>query len=97
MLHVIYKNHTEEEITYPIKNRTGMEVYSLLSEKFRSKEGLLTYQAQIKTPDGEVYREWTHQLWVHLIKFDEESATEAARTSDSVSSQPKQESVTETP
>ena len=97
VLHVIYKNHTEEEIIYPIKNRTGMEVYSLLSEKFRSKEGLLTYQAQIKTPDGEVYREWTHQLWVHLIKFDEESATEAARTSDSVSSQPRHESVTETP
>lgn len=93
IFHVIYKNHTEEEIIYPLEDRSGMEVFSLINEQLRDKGGLLTYHAEIRTKDGEIYREWTHQLWVHLITFAEESE----RTSEAVSSHPRQGSVTETP
>jgi len=97
IFHVIYKNHTEEEIIYPIEDRSGMEVFSVLNEQYREKGGLLTYHAEIRTKDGTVYREWTHQLWVHLITFDDESSSEALKTSASVSPQLKHGSVTETP
>jgi hypothetical protein len=72
VFHVIYRNHTQEEITYPIEERSGMEVFSLLNEEYRSKGGLLTYEALIRTKQGEIYREWKHQLWVHLITLDAE-------------------------
>lgn len=97
IFHVIYKNHTQEELIYPIEDRMGMEVFSLLNQHYRDKGGLLTYHAEIRTPDGKVYKEWKHQLWVHLITFEEESSSEASKTRDSVSFQFKQGSVTETP
>lgn len=97
VLQVIYKNHTQEEIIYPIQYRSGREVFSLLNENYRSKGGLLTYQAKIRTQQGQIYREWKHQLWVQLITFDEESSSEAERISDSVSLHPKQGSVTDIP
>lgn len=97
VFHVIYKNHTQEEFVYPIKDRMGMEVFSLLNEHYRDKGGLLTYHAEIRTEDGAMYKEWKHQLWVHLITFEDESSSEALKTSDSVSFQFKQGSVTETP
>ncbi len=71
VFHVIYRNHTQEEIVYPIEDRMGMEVFSLLNEGYRSKGGLLTYRAEIRTSRGEIYRQWTHQLWVQLITLDE--------------------------
>ena len=71
VFHVLYKNHTQEEIIYPIEDRFGMEVFSLLNEQYQSKGGLLTYHAEIRTKNGKVYREWTHQLWVHLITLSE--------------------------
>ena len=76
VFHVIYKNHSQEEIIYPIEDRSGMEVFSLLNDDYRDKGGLLTYHAEIRTKNGDVYREWTHQLWVHLITFEEESKSE---------------------
>lgn len=97
VFHVIYKNHTQEELVYPIEDRMGMEVYSLLNQAYRDKGGLLTYHAEIRTKDGKVYKEWAHQLWVHLITFEEESSSDAPKTRDSVSFQFKQGSVTETP
>ncbi|MBP7074468.1 MAG: hypothetical protein KBA81_03680, partial [Rhabdochlamydiaceae bacterium] len=55
IFHVIYKNHTEEEIIYPLEDRSGMEVFSVLNEQYREKGGLLTYHAEIRTQDGTVY------------------------------------------
>jgi len=97
VFHVIYKNYTQEEFVYPMEDRMGMEVFSLLNQQYRDRGGLLTYHAEIRTSDGKVYKEWKHQLWVHLITFDEESASDAPKTSDSVSLQFKHGSVTETP
>lgn len=94
VFHLIYKNHTQEEIIYPIEDRCGMEIFSILNEEYQSKGGLLTYQAKIRTESGEIYRDWKHQLWVQLITFEEEKAP---RSSDSVPPHPKHGSVTETP
>lgn len=69
---VLFKDHTREEFVYPIEDRAGMEVFSLLNEQYMTKKGLLSYHAEIRTKDGTVYREWTHQLWVELISFKEE-------------------------
>jgi len=90
VLYVVYKDHTEKEFEYPIDGRLGYEVYSLLNEDYDKTGGLLTYRADIVTPDGTVYKEWKHQLWVNLITLDED------RMSSSVSDQPKQGSVIDT-
>jgi hypothetical protein len=73
IFHVIYRNHTEKTIVYPIESRLGYEVYSLLDCDYDESGGILTYAAEIVTPDHCVYREWKHQLWVNLITLDEES------------------------
>jgi hypothetical protein len=72
IFHVLYRNYTQEEIVYPIEDRSGMEVYSLLNEEYRSRGGLIAYQAEIRTKNGEIYRKWTHQLWVQLIQEQKE-------------------------
>lgn len=69
--HVIYKNHTEKTFVYPIESRLGYEVYSLLNHEYDETGGILTYSAEIMTPDHHVYREWKHQLWANLITLDE--------------------------
>ncbi len=71
IFHVIYKNHTEKEFIYPIESRLGYTVYSLLDQDYDATGGLLTYRADILTPDHKVFREWKHQLWVELITLDE--------------------------
>ncbi len=70
LFHVIYNNHTEKTFVYPIRTRTGTEVYSLLDHEFNETKGLLTYRADIVTPDCEVFRSWKHQLWVKLITLE---------------------------
>lgn len=70
VLHLLYKNHTEKEVVHPITCRGGYMVYSLLDGDFAETKGLLTYRAEIVTEEGQVYREWKHQLWVNLITLD---------------------------
>lgn len=92
VLHILFWNHTQKEVSYPIHYRTGTKVYSLLDEEFEKTKGLLTYRAQIVTADGHVYKDWKHQLWVNLITLD----SEASLTSSSVVDQSMQGSVMET-
>jgi hypothetical protein len=73
VFYAIYKNHSEKTLVYPIESRLGYEVYSLLDKEFDETGGLLTYRAEIITPDHHVYQEWKHQLWVNLIKLEESS------------------------
>ncbi len=97
-LHVIYKNYTEEIFTYPIETKRGYITYFLTNDEFFEKKGILTYKAEIITENGEVYREWKHQLWVNLIKLDEvESSSSPQDSNSSVVDQPMQGSVMETP
>jgi hypothetical protein len=76
ILQVIYKNHTEKTFVYPIDSRLGSKVYTLLDQEYDETGGVLTYRAEIMTPDHQVYREWKHQLWVNLITLDEETPEE---------------------
>lgn len=73
VFHMIYKNHTEKTLVYPIDSRLGYEVYSLLDKDYDETGGLLTYKADIITSDQQIYREWKHQLWVNLITLEEAS------------------------
>jgi hypothetical protein len=68
-LHVIYWDYTEETFYHDIDYKTGYWKYTLLGEKFLERKGILTYRIEILTEDGEVYREWKHQLWVNLIQL----------------------------
>jgi hypothetical protein len=43
----------------------------LLNEEYEKSGGILTYKAQILTQEGEVFREWRHQLWVNLIQVSD--------------------------
>jgi hypothetical protein len=69
-LDLVFRNHWQEERDYPISARWGYATYRLLQPLYGETEGLLTYRAQIITREGEIYREWRHQLWVHLITID---------------------------
>lgn len=82
VLYLIFKTHQEKQLVYPITSRAGYEVYSLLGEEFKERKGLLTYRAEIVTDEGRVYREWTHQLWVNLINFEEMSSEPKADKSE---------------
>lgn len=93
VLRLLFWDHSEKEIAYPIAYRTGYEVYSLLNEEFEKSKGLLTYRADIVMTDGQIYRTWKHQLWVNLIRLDED----ASLTNSSVIDQSMHGSVTETP
>jgi hypothetical protein len=71
VLHVFYRNYTEKIIEFPISKRIGYEIYTIYNEEFDETGGLLTYRAEIVTCDGEIYREWVHQMWVNLIQIDD--------------------------
>lgn len=73
LLKIIYWDFTEKTITFPITKRVGYETYTLLDKEYEEKQGLLTYRAEIVTDDDKIYQEWTHKLWVNLIKIDNES------------------------
>lgn len=68
ILHMILKDFTQKTLEFPINHRVGYVSYELIGEEFKKSEGLLTYQAEIVTSGGEVYRKWDHQLWVNLIQ-----------------------------
>lgn len=71
-LKIIFRNYQEETISYAIDRRRGWITYELLDERFYETKGLLTYKADIATIEGEVVKEWKQQLWVNLIKLEEE-------------------------
>lgn len=70
VLEVLYKNYTQETISYPISRRRGVITYSLLGEEYKEKEGLLTYKAEIRDEKGTILQEWKQHLWTELIVID---------------------------
>ena len=70
VLSVIYKNHTEEKIRYPINRRRGVITYSVLGNDYKETEGFLTYKAEILNKDQSVIKQWKQQLWTDLIVID---------------------------
>lgn len=69
---MVFRNYTEKVVEFPVSKRISYEVYSVCGEEFEETGGLLTYKAEIVTCDGEIFREWKHQMWVHLIQFPDE-------------------------
>lgn len=98
LLHVIFWDYTEKTIEFTVDRRIGYETYFIINEDFETTKGALTYKAELVTESGEIYREWKHQLWVKLIRLDEEETTEESieESNASVESQSKQGSVIET-
>ncbi len=97
VLHILFKNYTEETLYFPIKERASYVTYYLLDDDYEEKEGIFAYKAEIVTEDGEIYREWKHQLWVNLITLEEMEEESTEQSNSCVSDQPMQESVMETP
>ncbi len=70
LLHIIYKNYSEERFSYLIDAPKGSKIYSLLGDDYLQKGDILTYRAAIVREDGSICREWLHQLWVNLVRVD---------------------------
>lgn len=66
---------------------------------FFPHQQILTYLVQAKNSSGDIVGQWEHQFWTEWIDIDREADKEelAQSSSASVSSQPKQASVIETP
>lgn len=71
VLDMIFWDHTEQRICFPIRHKLNYEYYKLFDSEYEEKGGILTYKAAILTEDGCVYKECKHQLWVHLIKVED--------------------------
>jgi hypothetical protein len=83
VLNLILWDYTTRQVRYPIKNRMNYATYKLLDEEYNKSGGILTYKAEIITADGEVYREWLHQLWVNLITINQETPANAEEKASS--------------
>lgn len=71
-LYVIYGNYTEQRFEYPIFKRMGYKTCKVLNDDFVSSKGVITYRADLRLNDGQIYRSWNHQLWVNLITIDDD-------------------------
>lgn len=92
-IEVIYCDFTTCCIERPITTRVGYETLALLNDECREKGGFLAYKVEILTGDGEIYADWTHQLWVKLIDLGDETEEMSA----AVLEKSRQPSVTEIP
>ena len=73
VLDLVLWDYTTREIRIPIKRRMDFATYRLFNEDYEKTGGILTYKAKIVTEDGEVFREWKHQLWVNLITVKDDT------------------------
>ena len=71
-LQLIFWNYTTETVDFPLMSTFGSKRYYLLNDKYEETKGLLTYKADIITEDGQIYKEWKHQMWVNLIQIGNE-------------------------
>lgn len=76
VLDLVLWDYTAREIRIPIKRRMDFATYRLFDADYEKSGGILTYKAKIVTEDGEVFREWKHQLWVNLITVTDETPLE---------------------
>ena len=96
VIHFIFNNFTQRSISFPITSSLGFKDYKITRDDFKKTKGILAYKGEILTKDREVFREWTHQLWVNLIEIEDDKEA-AARISSLVAEKFKQPSVMDTP
>lgn len=90
---VIFNDFSTTQAEFPIHQRIGFETLAVLNEQFKKTGGFLAYRVEIVTDTGEVYADWTHQLWVKLIDLDDETE----EMSSAMVEKSRQPSVTEIP
>jgi hypothetical protein len=85
---VRFWDDTQKSISFPLTKKRGYHAC------FFPKEKILTYRVRVFERDGRLIETWQHHFWTELIEV---GSKEASRSSSSVSSQPMQESVKDTP
>lgn len=73
VLDLILWDYSTRQVRIPIKRPMDFATYRLFNEDYEKTGGILTYKAEIITSDGQVFREWKHQLWVNLITISDET------------------------
>jgi len=80
-------NNTEQFLKIPVERK---RYYDALTFPCKDRDlRILTYRIQVENNTGQIIETWKHHFWTELIVMD--------RMRSSVSSQPKQGSVMETP
>lgn len=88
-------DNTQDVLFKPVDRRRGYAAYYYSNKDPCIDRRILTYRVQVLNSKGEIIETWKHHFWTELI--DVESLSSAQRSSPSVSSQPKQGSVIDTP
>jgi hypothetical protein len=83
ILTVRFWDNSEKAVSLPIFQSKGYTSFNFYDER------ILTYRIQVIDAEGECVETWEHHFWTKLIDID--------RSKDSVSSQPRQGSVIDTP
>lgn len=92
---VRFWNNSQDVFFKPVERRRSYAAFYFPNEDPESDRRILTYRIQVLNRRGEVVETWKHHFWTELIDIDSKSS--AQRSSSSVSSQPKQGSVIDTP
>lgn len=87
---VRFWDQSEKEIWIPVERKRDALALSFPSQEKK----LLTYRVQVFDAQGELVETWNHHFWTQCIDIDRSAPH---RSSEEVSSQPKQASVIETP
>ena len=66
-VHLIYKDLTQKIERFEIDRRFGYITYELINEEFKKTGGILTYKAEVSSPE-KVLESFEQQLWVTLIE-----------------------------
>lgn len=72
LVDVIDCTYQYRTLTYPIISRFGYETYSVFDIDKIENRPILSYRVFLCSSDGDIHACCQHQLWVELIKFDEE-------------------------
>ena len=91
-------DNTQRVLVYPIERKRDSTAFFFSNDQPGIDRRILTYRVQIFSENGDLVEKWEHHFWTELIDIDrKDNFSSAQRMSDSVSSQPRQESVIDTP
>lgn len=88
---------TQDVIFHRVERKRDYAAFFFSNENPEKDRRILTYRVQVLNGEGEVIETWKHHFWTELIEIGRQSRSAPALSSSSVSSQPMQESVMETP
>lgn len=99
---VRFWDNTEEVLCVPMDRKRDVEAFFFLKSDETLDHRILTYRVQVFDREGILVEKWEHHFWTTLIDVGssiepDEMSSSAHEINCSVSSQPMQESVMETP